>query len=61
MHQACVFENQAQYKKANSIISSIINETKSKRHINQGLYEAISQFQLQVHKKQPYLAYWVRK
>jgi hypothetical protein len=61
MHQACVFEDQAQYKKANSILTFIINEAKSKCHISKGSYEAISQFQLQVHDKQPYLAYWVRK
>jgi hypothetical protein len=47
--QAFVFEIQAQYKKANSIL------------ISKGLYEAISQLQLQVNEKQPYLANWVRK
>jgi hypothetical protein len=61
MHQTCVFENQAQYKKANGILPSIISKAKLKRHISKGLYEAISQFQLQVQEKQPYLAYWVRK
>jgi hypothetical protein len=58
MHQACVFENQAQYKKANNILTSVIKEALEKHHISKGLYEAISQFQLQLNKKQSYLAYW---
>jgi hypothetical protein len=61
IHQACVFENQAQYKKANSILTSVIKEALKKRHIGNGLYETISQFQVQLNKKQSYLAYWVRK
>jgi hypothetical protein len=61
MHQACVFDYQAQYENANSILTSIINEAKSKRHISKGLYEAFSKLQLQVHNKQSYLAYWIRK
>jgi hypothetical protein len=51
MHQACVFENQAQYEKANSILTSVIKEALKKHHIGKGLYEAISQFQLQLNKK----------
>jgi hypothetical protein len=61
MRQTCVFENQAKYQKANRILTSIIKEANSKLHISKGLYKAISQFQLQVKEKQPYLAYWVRK
>jgi hypothetical protein len=61
MHQACVYENQAQYKKANSILTSIIKEVLKIRHIAKGLYEAISQFQFQLNEKQFYLAYWARK
>jgi hypothetical protein len=48
-------------KKANSILTSIIKEALKKNHISKGLYEAISQFQLQVNEKQSYLAYWARK
>jgi hypothetical protein len=61
MHQACVFENQAQYEKANSILTSVIKEALKKHHISKGLYEAISQFQVQLNEKQSYLAYWARK
>ena len=61
MHQACVFENQAQYKKATSILTSVIKEALKKCYIGKGLYEAISQFQVQLNKKQSYLAYWARK
>jgi hypothetical protein len=46
MHQACVFENQAQYAKANNILTSVIKEALKKCHIGEGLYEAISQFQV---------------
>jgi hypothetical protein len=42
MHQACVFENQAQYKKANSMLTFAIIEASKKHHIGKGLYEAIS-------------------
>jgi hypothetical protein len=61
MHQACVFGNQAQYEKANSILSFIIKESLKKPHIGKGLYQTISQFQLQLNKKQSHLAYWARK
>jgi hypothetical protein len=57
MHQACVFENQAQYEKSNRILTSVIKEALKKRHISQGLYETISQFQVQLNKKQSFLAY----
>jgi hypothetical protein len=46
MHQACVFENKAQYEKANNILTYVINEALKKHHIGKGLYEAISQFQV---------------
>jgi hypothetical protein len=61
MHQACVFKNQAQYKKANRTRTSVIKEALKKRHIGNGVYKAISQFQVQLNKKQSYLAYWARK
>jgi hypothetical protein len=61
MHQACVFENIAQYKKANNKLTSVINEALKKRHIGKGLYEAISQFWVQLNKKESYLAYWDQK
>jgi hypothetical protein len=61
MHQACVFENQAQYKKANRILTSVIKEALKKHHIGKGLYEAIFQFQVQLNEKQSYLVYWARK
>ncbi len=61
MHQACVFENKAQYKKANNILTSVIKEALKKRHIGKGLYEAISQFQVQLNEKESYIAYWARK
>jgi hypothetical protein len=51
-HQACVFEYQAQYKKANSILTTIIKEALSKCHISKGLYQAFSKFQLQKYAKQ---------
>jgi hypothetical protein len=62
MHQACIFENKAQYEKANNILTSVIKEALKKRYIGKGLYEAISQFQvLQLNEKESYLAYWARK
>jgi hypothetical protein len=61
MHQACVFRNKAQYKKANNIFTTIIKEALKKRRIGVGLYEAISQFQIQLNEKEPYLAYWAIK
>ena len=61
MHQACVFGNQAQYKNANSILSFIIKEALKECHISKGLYEVLSQFQLQVNEKQSYVAYRARK
>jgi hypothetical protein len=61
MHQACVFVNKAQYEKANNILTSAIKEALKKRYIGKGLYEAISQFQVQLNEKESYLAYWVRK
>ncbi len=61
MHQACVFENKAQYKKANKFLTSAIKEALKKRHIGKGSYEAISQFQVQLNEKESYLAYWARK
>jgi hypothetical protein len=61
MHQACVFENKAQYEKANYILTSVIKEALKKRHIGKGLYEAISQFQVQLNEKESYFAYWTRK
>jgi hypothetical protein len=60
MHQACVFENKAQYKKANILLTSVIKEALKKRHIGKGLYEAISQFQVQLNETESY-AYWARK
>jgi hypothetical protein len=42
MHQACVFENKAQYEKTNNILTSVIKEALKKRYIGKGLYEAIS-------------------
>jgi hypothetical protein len=57
MHQACVFENKAQYKKANNVLTSVIKEALKKHHIGKGLYEAISQFQIQLNEKESYLAY----
>jgi hypothetical protein len=51
MHQACVFVNKAQYEKANNILTSVIKEALEKRYIGKGLYEAISQFQVQLNKK----------
>jgi hypothetical protein len=51
MHQACVFENKAQYKKANNILTSVIKEALKKCHIGKGSYEAISQFQVQLNEK----------
>jgi hypothetical protein len=61
MYQACVFENKAQYEKANNILTSVIKEKLKKRYIGKGLYEAISQFQVQLNEKESYLAYWARK
>jgi hypothetical protein len=61
MHQACVLENKAQYEKANNILTSVIKEALKKRYIGKGLYEAISQFQVQLNEKESYLAYWARK
>ncbi len=61
MHQACVFENKAQYEKANTILTSVIKEALKKCYIGKGLYEAISQFQVQLNEKESYLAYWARK
>jgi hypothetical protein len=61
MHQACVFENKTHYKKANNILTSVIKEALKKRHTGKGLYEAISQFQVQLNGKESYLAYWARK
>jgi hypothetical protein len=58
MHHACVF---IKHNTANIVQTPIINEAKSKCHLSKGLYEAFFKFQLQVHKKQPYLANWVRK
>jgi hypothetical protein len=46
MHQACVFENKAEYEKANNILTSVIKEALKKHYIGKGLYEAISQFQV---------------
>ena len=51
LHQACAFENQEQYNMANSILTTIIKEAFSKRHINKGLYKAFPKFQLQLHDK----------
>ncbi len=61
MHQACVFENKARYEMANNILTSVIKEALKKRYIGKGLYEAISQFQVQLNEKESYLAYWARK
>jgi hypothetical protein len=61
MHQACVFENKAQYQKANNILTSVIKEALEKCHIGKDLYDAISQFHIQLSKKESYLAYWARK
>jgi hypothetical protein len=61
MHQACVFENKAQYEKANNILISVIKEALKKHYIGKGLYEEISQFQVQLNEKESYLAYWTRK
>jgi hypothetical protein len=61
MHQACVFENQAQYKKANNILTSVVKEALKKCHISKGFYEAISQFQVHLNEKQSYLTYLARK
>jgi hypothetical protein len=61
IHQACVFENKPQYKKANNTLTSEIKEALKKRDIGKGLYEAISQFQVQLNEKESYLAYWARK
>jgi hypothetical protein len=61
MHQACVFENKTQYEKANNILTSVIKEALKKLYIGKGLYEAISQFQVQLNEQGSYLAYWARK
>jgi hypothetical protein len=61
IHQACVFKNKAQCKKANNILTSVIKEALKKQHIVKALYEAISQFQVQLNEKESYLAYWARK
>jgi hypothetical protein len=61
MHQAFVFENKAQYEKANNILTSVIKKALKKCHIGKGLHEAISKFQVQLNKNQSYLAYWARK
>jgi hypothetical protein len=46
---------------ANNIITSVIKEALEKSYIGKGLYEAISQFQVQLNEKESYLAYWARK
>jgi hypothetical protein len=61
MHQACAFASKAQYEKANNILTSVIKEALKKGYIGKGLYEAISQFQVQLNEKESYLAYWARK
>ncbi len=61
MHQACVFEHKAEYKNATNILTSVIKEALKKCHIGKGLYEAISQFQVQLNEKESYLAYCARK
>jgi hypothetical protein len=61
LHQACLFENKAQYEKANHILTSVIKEALKKHLIGKDLYETISQFQIQLNEKESYLAYWARK
>jgi hypothetical protein len=55
------FENKGQYKKANNILTSVINEALKKCHIGKGLYEAISQLKVQLNEKESYLTYWAQK
>jgi len=60
MHQACVFENQHQYRRSHEILTSVIANAFEKGDIDQSLKEAIEGLQVKMKLKETYLAYYIR-
>jgi hypothetical protein len=61
MHQACVYKTKQQYMKSNEILTAVIKEAHLNCRINDILKDAIQAFQVKMHVKQEYLAYYVQK
>jgi hypothetical protein len=61
MDQACVFENQYQYTKSNTVITDVITRLLQDGLINQKTKDVIETFQSKMSGKERYLAFWIRK
>ncbi len=61
MHQACVFENEYQYDMSNKILTKVISDAFTKRHIKLLLKEAIEAFQIKLNNERRYLAFYICK
>ena len=61
MHQACVYETKEHYNASHQMVTDLVNDFYRDGMISNNLKEAISSFQIKLHNKQQYLAYYVRK
>jgi len=61
VHQACVYETKEQYNTSHQMIIDLVNDFYRDGMICENMKDAISSFQIKLHNKQQYLAYYVRK
>ena len=61
MHQACVYETKEQYDTSHQMVTDLVNDLYRDGMLCENMKDAISSFQIKMHNKQQYLAYYVRK